>query len=68
MIAKFPVVWMLRIIQRAERVGAAMEVRGYDAAAACISDNRPLKASDLAAMGCLLSLLAVAALYRLGVL
>ncbi len=66
LVGMFPAVWMLRIIHRAERVGTAMELRGYDASA-CLSDNRPLSREDILAISILLAFLAFVVYWRLEV-
>jgi energy-coupling factor transporter transmembrane protein EcfT len=64
-LASLPVVWLPRIIERAERLGAAMELRGYcDAPRWSFGRSAPGPA-DAAALGLSLSTIAAAVAVRL---
>jgi energy-coupling factor transporter transmembrane protein EcfT len=39
-LSALPVIWLLRLAVRAERVGAAMEVRGFDGSAGAGTSSR----------------------------
>jgi energy-coupling factor transporter transmembrane protein EcfT len=60
-LVSLPRVWLPRVVGRAERVAAAMELRGYAEADLRVFGRRPLRAEDLAAIAGGLAWLAVAA-------
>jgi energy-coupling factor transporter transmembrane protein EcfT len=49
-VRSFPVVWMIRILFRAERLAAAMSVRGYGIENATLRENRKLTYADTGAI------------------
>lgn len=59
-----PQVWLPRVIERAERVGAAMELRGYCDAAPPAAARAPRGPADLAVLGAAVGALALASLLR----
>jgi energy-coupling factor transporter transmembrane protein EcfT len=63
-LSSLPRVWLPRVVGRAERVAAAMELRGYAEADLRIFGGRPLRAADLAALAGGLVLLGVAVALR----
>lgn len=65
-LAALPRVWLPRIIGRAERIAAAMELRGYAEADLRVFGTRPIGAADRAAIIVVLGVLALAAGLRLG--
>jgi len=60
-----PQVWLPRIIVRAERVGAAMELRGYCDGPLPTSDRAPLGLADATAIGTTVGALALAISLRI---
>jgi energy-coupling factor transporter transmembrane protein EcfT len=65
-LAALPRVWLPRIIGRAERVAAAMELRGYAETDLRVFGAPPLGAADAAVVIALAAVLAIAAALRLG--
>jgi len=61
-----PRVWLPRVIARAERVGDAMELRGFDRAALRSLRSQTLGRRDVTAGALALGLLAIASALRLG--
>jgi cobalt/nickel transport system permease protein len=60
-LASLPRVWLPRIVGRAERVAAAMELRGYAEADLGVFGGRPLRAADFGALAGSLALFGIAA-------
>lgn len=67
-LSSLPQVWLPRIIQRADRVSAAMELRGYAGGEIHSFESVAWTAADAAALLFVLILLGVAATLRFGVL
>ncbi len=63
-LASLPRVWLPRVILRAERVSAAMEIRGYVGAVFVGSEPFRLRPADTVALGLDVGLLGVAAALR----
>jgi energy-coupling factor transporter transmembrane protein EcfT len=64
----FPIVWMVRILFRAERTSAAMTVRGYGIETATAGENVKLTIADMLAIICTATVLAASVLMRLRIL
>jgi energy-coupling factor transporter transmembrane protein EcfT len=67
-IFSFPVVWMVRILFRAERTSAAMTVRGYGIETATSGENSTLTTADTMAIIVTTTILAASILMRLRML
>jgi energy-coupling factor transporter transmembrane protein EcfT len=67
-LASFPRVWLPRLVVRAERLAAAMELRGYAEADLRLFGRSKAGPADAAAAALALCVLALAAALRLGVL
>jgi cobalt/nickel transport system permease protein len=65
-LSSLPQVWLPRVILRAERVAAAMEVRGFCEQDLPASDRNPSAWADATALAALLMALALALLLRYG--
>ena len=64
----FPIVWMVRMLFRAERNAAAMTVRGYGIEAATKSESAPLSIAEVAVIACAAAFLAASVCMRLRIL
>lgn len=64
-ILSFPVVWMVRILFRAERTSAAMMIRGYGIETATTEDNVTLTMTDMLAIICTTAAFVVSVIMRL---
>ncbi|MBN2035795.1 MAG: hypothetical protein JW768_03555 [Chitinispirillaceae bacterium] len=64
----FPVVWMVRILFRAERTSAAMAVRGYGVESASVKENAALTPADTLAVIGTAAVLAASVLMRLRII
>ncbi len=49
-VTSLPGVWLPRVVRRAERVAAAMELRGYDVESFRLHPGRPARGADVAAV------------------
>ena len=65
-LAALPRVWLPRIIERADRVAAAMELRGFAETDLRRLDRAPVSAADLAVLAALAAALALAGALRWG--
>ena len=68
LIVSLPTVWLPRVINRAERVGGAMEVRQYDCDAVAEANRLPLSLTDAGTLILALSAFLAALAWRGGVL
>ena len=66
LLVSLPTVWLPRVLCRAERVAAAMEIRGYGGDAGDNADRPPLSFADTGALGLAISAFLTALLWRGG--
>jgi len=64
----FPVVWMVRMLFRAERTAAAMTVRGYGSEAITVSESITLTNADMLTIICASAVLVASILMRLRII
>ena len=64
----FPIVWMVRMLFRAERTAAAMTVRGYGIEAVTEGENVKLTIADVLTMICTFAVLVASVLMRLRII
>ena len=67
MIFSFPVVWMVRLVFKAERTAAAMTVRGYGIETATARDKIDMTVPDVLTVATSFVLIVVSVLMRLGI-
>jgi energy-coupling factor transporter transmembrane protein EcfT len=68
MLFSFPIVWMVRMLFRAERTAAAMSVRGYGIETATAKENVTLTIADALALICASAVFTASILLRLGII
>ena len=66
MVFSFPVVWMVRLVFKAERTAAAMTVRGYGVETATARDKIDITVPDVLTVAMSFVLIVVSVLMRLG--
>jgi len=66
LLASLPTVWLPRVMGRAERIAAAMEIRGYGGDVGDEAGRHPLTIADVGALGLAISAFLTALLWRGG--